>query len=102
MLVFDFSSQAVKIKPKKQHIKSVTNIKPFLFIIPLIFYADVIISEESKIIVNGPLFTSEILNSRAELHVCIDVAVDLAHRYCDDKSYKYINKVLDRIGKENA
>ena len=48
------------------------------------------------------LFTSEILNSRAELHVCIDVAVDLAHRYCDDKSYKYINKVLDRIGKENA
>lgn len=48
------------------------------------------------------LFTSELLNNRAPLQVCIDVAVDLAHRYCDDKSYKYINKVLDRIGKENA
>lgn len=48
------------------------------------------------------LFTSELLNNRAPMQVCIDVAVNLAHRYCDDKSYKYINKVLDRIGKENA
>ena len=48
------------------------------------------------------LFTSELLNNRAPMRVCIDVAVDLAHRYCDDKSYKYIHKVLDRIGKENA
>ena len=29
-------------------------------------------------------------------------SIDLAHKYCDDKSYKYINKVLDRIGNENA
>ena len=48
------------------------------------------------------LFTSELINKRAPIQVCIDVAVDLAHRYCDDKSYKYINKVLDRVGKENA
>lgn len=48
------------------------------------------------------LFTSELINQRAPIQVCIDVAVDLAHRYCDDKSYRYINKVLDRIGKENA
>lgn len=46
------------------------------------------------------LFTSEILNNRAQIQVIIDVAVDLAHRYCDEKSYKYINKVLDRIYKE--
>lgn len=48
------------------------------------------------------LFTSEILNNRAPIQVCIDVAVDLAHRYCSETSYKYINKVLDRIGKENV
>ena len=48
------------------------------------------------------LFTSELINQRAPIQVCIDVAVDLAHRYCDEKSYKYINKVLDRVGKENA
>lgn len=48
------------------------------------------------------LFASEILNKRAPIQVCIDVACDLAHRYCDEKSYKYINKVLDRVGKENA
>ena len=48
------------------------------------------------------LFTSELINKRAPIQVCIDVAVDLAHRYCDDASFKYINKVLDRIGKENA
>ena len=48
------------------------------------------------------LFTSQLLNNRVPIQVGIDVAVDLAHRYCDDKSYKYINKVLDRIGKENA
>ena len=48
------------------------------------------------------LFSSELINKRAPIQVCIDVAVDLAHRYCDDKSFKYINKVLDRIGKENA
>ena len=48
------------------------------------------------------LFTSELLNHRAPIQVCIDVAVDFAHRYCDDASYKYINKVLDRIGKEHA
>jgi N utilization substance protein B len=48
------------------------------------------------------LFTSQLLNNRVPMQVGIDVAVDLAHRYCDDKSYKYINKVLDRIGKENA
>ena len=48
------------------------------------------------------LFTSELINQRAPIQVCIDVAVDLAHRYCDDKSYRYINKVLDRVGKENA
>lgn len=48
------------------------------------------------------LFTSELINKRAPIQVCIDVAVDLAHRYCEDASYKYINKVLDRIGKENA
>lgn len=48
------------------------------------------------------LFTSEILNHRVPIQVCIDMALDLSHRYCDEKSYKYINKVLDRIGKENA
>ena len=48
------------------------------------------------------LFTSQLLNNRVPIQVGIDVAVDLAHRYCDDKSYRYINKVLDRIGKENA
>ncbi len=48
------------------------------------------------------LFCSELINHRAPIQVCIDVAVDLAHRYCDDPSFKYINKVLDRIGKENA
>ena len=48
------------------------------------------------------LFTSQLLNNRVPIQVGIDVAVDLAHRYCDDKSYKYINKVLDRIGKEHA
>lgn len=48
------------------------------------------------------LFTSQIINKRVPLQVVIDVAVDLAHRYCDENSYKYINKVLDRIGKENA
>lgn len=48
------------------------------------------------------LFTSELINQRAPIQVCIDMAVDLSHRYCDEKSYKYINKVLDRIGKENA
>ena len=48
------------------------------------------------------LFTSQLLNNRAPIQVCIDMAVDLAHRYCDDKSYRYINKVLDRVGKENA
>ncbi len=48
------------------------------------------------------LATSEIINNRVPKAVCIDVAIDLAHKYCDDKSYKYINKVLDRIGNENA
>ena len=48
------------------------------------------------------LFTSQLLNNRAPIQVCIDMAVDLAHRYCDEKSYRYINKVLDRVGKENA
>lgn len=48
------------------------------------------------------LFTSQLLNDRVPVQVGIDVAVDLAHRYCDDKSYKYIHKVLDIIGKENA
>ena len=48
------------------------------------------------------LATSEIINNRVPKAVGIDVAVDLAHKYCDDKSYKYINKVLDRIGNENA
>lgn len=48
------------------------------------------------------LFTSQLLNNRAPIQVIIDMAVDLAHRYCDDNSYKYINKVLDRVGKENA
>ena len=48
------------------------------------------------------LFTSQLLNNRVPIQVGIDVAVDLAHRYCDDKSYRYINKVLDRVGKENA
>ena len=48
------------------------------------------------------LFTSQLINKRVEIQVGIDMAVDLAHRYCDDKSYKYINKVLDRIGKEHA
>ena len=48
------------------------------------------------------LFTSQLLNYRAPIQVCIDMAVDLAHRYCDDKSYRYIKKVLDRVGKENA
>ena len=48
------------------------------------------------------LFTSQLLNNRVPIQVAIDVAVDLAHRYCDDNSYKYINKVLDRIGNENA
>jgi transcription termination factor NusB len=42
------------------------------------------------------------MNHRAPIQVCTDMAVDLAHRYCDDNSYKYINKVLDRVGKENA
>ena len=48
------------------------------------------------------LFTSQLLNNRVPVQVGIDVAVDLAHRYCDDKSYKYIHKVLDRIGKEKG
>ena len=48
------------------------------------------------------LFTSQLINKRAPIQVCTDMAVDLAHRYCDDNSYKYINKVLDRVGKENA
>lgn len=48
------------------------------------------------------LFTTEIINKRVPIQVAIDMACDLAHRYCDDKSYKYINKVLDIIGKENA
>ena len=48
------------------------------------------------------LFSSELLNQRAPVQVCIDMAVDLAHRYCDEKSYRYINKVLDRVGKEHA
>ena len=46
------------------------------------------------------LFTSQLLNNRAPIQVLIDMAVDLAHRYCDDKAFRYINKVLDRIGKE--
>lgn len=48
------------------------------------------------------LFTSEIKNKRVPIQVAIDMALDLSHRYCDDKSYKYINKVLDIIGKENG
>lgn len=48
------------------------------------------------------LFCSEIMNNRVPIQVGIDVAVDFAHKYCDDGSYRYINKVLDRIGKENA
>ncbi len=46
------------------------------------------------------LFSSEIVNKQVEKHVAIDVAVDLAKRYCDDGSYKFINAVLDKIGKE--
>lgn len=48
------------------------------------------------------LFTSQLINNRAPIQVCIDMAVDLAHKYCDENSFKYINKVLDRVGKENA
>jgi len=53
------------------------------------------------------LFTSELLNKRAEAQVAIDMAVDLAHKYTldiknEDNAYKRINKVLDRIVKENA
>ena len=29
--------------------------------------------------------------------VAIDVAVDLAKKYCDDQAYKFINGVLDNI-----
>ena len=46
------------------------------------------------------LSTSEIINKREKVQVIIDVALDLSHRYCDDKSYRYINAVLDRISKE--
>lgn len=49
------------------------------------------------------LFTSEIINHRVENQVAIDMAVDLAHRYDEkDDAYRYINKVLDRISKEDA
>ena len=46
------------------------------------------------------LFTSEIINNLVECHVAIDVGVDLAKRYCDDNSYKFINAILDKIGLE--
>ena len=45
-------------------------------------------------------FTSEIINKREEIQVIIDMAVDLAHKYCDEKSYRYINGVLDNIAKQ--
>lgn len=45
------------------------------------------------------LFSAELANHRVEHQVAIDVAVDLAKRYCDENSYKFINAVLDKIGK---
>ena len=35
-----------------------------------------------------------------EKQVCINEAVELAKVYSDEKSYKYINAVLDKIGNE--
>ncbi len=46
------------------------------------------------------LFTSEIVNHQVETQVAIDMAIDLSKKYCDDQSYKFINAVLDKIGKE--
>lgn len=48
------------------------------------------------------LFSSEIMNHQVETNIAIDVSVDLAKRYCDENAYKYINAVLDKIGKEYA
>lgn len=48
------------------------------------------------------LFTSEMINNQVEPRVAIDVGVDLAKKYCDDNAYKYINAVLDKIGKNNV
>lgn len=45
------------------------------------------------------LFSLEILNRRSEKQVAIDTAVDLTKKYCDEKSYKFVNAVLDKIGK---
>lgn len=43
--------------------------------------------------------TSEIINNHNEKSVAIDVAVDLAKRYgSEDKSYKLVNAILDKIG----
>lgn len=46
------------------------------------------------------LFTSEIINHQVETQVAIDMAIDLSKKYGDDQSYKFINAVLDKIGKE--
>ena len=45
------------------------------------------------------LFCNEICNHLIPTQVAIDVAVDLAKKYCDDPSYKYIHAVLDKVGK---
>ena len=52
----------------------------------------------------GLIERAVLLNSLAQVKymnqskaVAIDVAVDLAKKYCDDEAYKFINGVLDNI-----
>ena len=52
----------------------------------------------------GLIERAVLLNSLAQVKymnqtkaVAIDVAVDLAKKYCDDQAYKFINGVLDNI-----
>ena len=41
--------------------------------------------------------TSELKQNLNSKNIVIDEAVNIAKKYCDDQSYKFINGVLDRI-----
>ena len=43
------------------------------------------------------LATHEIVSKTTEKPVAINEAIELAKKYCDDDSYKFINGVLDRL-----
>lgn len=45
------------------------------------------------------LYSSEIINKQIPQTIAINLAVDFTKKYCDDGSYKFINAVLDKVGK---